>query len=163
VSPTIIIAVIAIVPVALLFILRINAAIAFLSLCLGSLLVTYVADDSRLKLSGISTKVTSGNLKLLLLLLPLAITMVLMLKSVKKSYMLLNIIPALGAGFLAVLLVVPLLSPHTTSTVIQTSLWQQIQKNQGLLVAASGTVCLLFLALQRPKHERLKHSKHHSM
>lgn len=162
-SPTIIIAAIAIVPVVLLFIFRINAAVAYLSLCLGNILVTYLSDDSKLKLSAASSKVTSGNLKLLLLLLPLAVTMVLLLRSVKKSYMLLNIIPALGASFLAVLLVVPLLSTHTATTVMQSALWHQIQRYQELLVAASGTICLLFLALQRPKHERLKHGKHHAV
>lgn len=73
---------------------------------------------------------------------------------------LVNILPALGAGFLTALLVVPQLSPSLSRQIIATGLWGQFQSLQSAIVTASTLVCMLFLWTQRPKNHDNKHGKH---
>lgn len=160
-SPVLILALIVLVPVALIVLLRANAALVFLSLCLGVVLVEFVANDADLMLSAVSTRATPNNVKILLLLVPVVITMFLMAKTVRHSRLILNILPALGTGFLLALLVVPLLPVHTADAVLQSSSWQQMQKLQDMIVGISALLSLFFLWLQRPKaHD--KHGKKHA-
>ncbi|MDL2341704.1 MAG: hypothetical protein QFB87_01325 [Patescibacteria group bacterium] len=172
-TPTIILGAIVAVPLALLMILRINAALVFLSLCLGDVLVQFVADDANSFISllqsthatqATDTVATGSNfIRLVLLLLPVLLTAIFMIKTVKGAKLLLNILPAAGVGLLGGLLVVPLLSPGLSTNIIQSSLWLQVTKAQNLIVGSSAMVCLLVLWLQRPKAGggSEKHSKHH--
>ncbi|HVS58680.1 MAG TPA: hypothetical protein VHD60_03000 [Candidatus Saccharimonadales bacterium] len=159
-SPVLILGLIVGVPALLILWLRINAALVFLSLCLGDVLVQFVANDANLMLSGVTSRATPSNVKLLLLLLPAVLTMFFMVKTVKKSRLALNALPALGAGFLAALLIVPLLSAATADPIIHSDVWKQVQKLQDLIVGVSALVSLFFLWLQRPKAGD-KHDKKH--
>lgn len=160
-SPVLILALIVLAPATLIVLLRANAALVFLSLCLGVVLVEFVANDADLMLSAVSTRATPNNVKILLLIIPMALTIFLMAKTVKSSRLMLNALPALGAGLLLALLVVPLLPPHTAEAVMKSSSWQQVQKLQDMIVGASALLSLFFLWLQRPKaHD--KHGKKHT-
>lgn len=159
-SPLLVLGLIVGVAVLLLIWLRINAALVFLSLCLGDVLVQFVANDANLMLSGVTSRATPSNVKILLLLLPAVLTMFFMVKTVKKSRMVLNALPALGAGFLAALLIVPLLPAGTANPIIHSAIWKQGQKLQDLIVGVSALVSLFFLWLQRPKAGD-KHEKKH--
>jgi hypothetical protein len=149
-------------------VLRINAALVFLSLCLGDVLVQFVAGDTNSFLNLFSSSqhiqavASSGNLtKLVLLGLPVLLTAIFMIHTVKGSRLILNILPAVGVGLLGGLLVVPLLSAGLSHNIIDSSLWQQAQRAQDLIVGASAIICLFVLWLQRPKagHDD-KHGKH---
>lgn len=154
-------------------VLRINAALVFLSLCLGDVLVQFVADDansfmdvlqSSHQIDASAVVPTSGNLvRLVLLLLPVVLTALFMIKTVKGPKLLLNILPAAGVGLLGGLLVVPLLSPGLSNDIVSSPLWMQVSKAQNLIVGSSALICLLVLWLQRPKAGggSEKHSKHH--
>jgi hypothetical protein len=166
-SPELLLGVIVAAPVILLMVLRVNAALVFLSLCLGSVLVQFTANDANSFLTTFSgshtvtsVTTTNSNVKIFLLLIPVVLTTIFMIKTVKsKSQLLLNVLPAAGVGLLGALLVVPLLPPGTASTIIDSSLWEQVQRAQGLIVGASTVVCLVVLWLQRPKTGG-KHRKH---
>lgn len=154
-------------PVVLLMLARINATLVFLSLCLGDVLVQFVAPDANSFLQLFSAHVPAGidtgndNVKLILLLLPVVLTAVFMIKTVNGSLkLLLNILPAAGVGLLGALLVVPLLPPGLSHNIVHSSLWDQLQKAQNLIVGASALTCLLVLWLQRPQTGR-KHGKKH--
>lgn len=153
-APAILIGILA-VPVVLMTVLRINASLVFLSVCLGSVLVQFVGPDAldmAHLFSAKSGNLTESTLQLILLLVPVVLTMLFMIRSVKGNKVVLNILPAAGASFLLLLLVEPLLSPGTIGTITSSPLWGQIEKSQDLVVGVSSLLCLLFLWLQRPKH-----------
>ncbi|HTB49278.1 MAG TPA: hypothetical protein VK712_04310 [Verrucomicrobiae bacterium] len=166
-SPQIILGAIVLAPVALLLLLRINAALVFLSLCLGDVLVQFVAPDANSFVTLFAAHVPKGvdtgndNIKLLLLLLPVVLTAIFMIRTVRGyGRLALNLLPAAGVGLLGGLLVVPLLPAGTSDTIINSSLWSQVLRAQDLIVGSSALVCLLVLWLQRPKtggHKRGKH------
>lgn len=171
-TPVIVLAGIVLVPVILLMVLRINAALVFLSLCLGVVLVQFVADDANSFMSllgsapatAATSAVASGNnvVKLLLLLLPVLLTAIFMIHTVRGARLLLNVLPAAGVGLLGGLLVVPLLSPGLSHNIIASPLWHQAIRAQDLIVGASALITLLVLWLQRPKTGgEGKHNKHH--
>jgi hypothetical protein len=106
-----------------------------------------------------SVTTSNSNVKIFLLLVPVVLTTIFMIKTVKgTSRLLLNALPAVGVGLLGALLIVPLLPPGTAFNIIDSSLWDQVQRAQGVIVGASAVVCLIVLWLQRPKTGH--HRKH---
>lgn len=157
-TPSAVLGTIVLVPVLLLMALRINATLVFLSLCLGDVLVQFVAPDANSFLQLFSAhlpkNVDTGNdtVKIFLLLLPVVLTAIFMIKTINgKAKLALNILPAAGVGLLGALLVVPLLPPGLSHNIVSSSLWSELQKAQNLIVGASALTCLLVLWLQRPK------------
>jgi hypothetical protein len=168
-SPQLILGAIVLAPVALLLVLRVNAALVFLSLCLGDVLVQFVAPDANSFLTLFSAHVPKGvdtgdaNIKLVLLLFPVILTAVFMIHTVRGyGRLALNLLPAAGVGLLGGLLVVPLLPPGVSHNIVNSPLWSQVQRAQDLIVGASALVCLLVLWLQRPKTGGFRHGKHKS-
>lgn len=173
-APEVTLGAIVLVPIILMLVLRVNATLVFLSLCLGDVLLQFVAGDANdfiglLKASngGTTFQADNANLKLFLLLLPVVLTTVFMVRTVRGHVrLLLNILPAAGVGLLGGLLVVPLLPPGLAHNIVGSSLWDQVQRAQDLIVGSSALVCLLVLWLQRPKtghddkHHGKKHGKH---
>lgn len=168
-TPVITLAAIVLVPVLVLLVLRINAALVFLSLCLGDVLVQFVGNDAKdffsmLSPTGRDIQPDNHMVSLVLLLLPTVLTAIFMIRTVRgKGRLLLNMLPAAGVGLLGALLVVPLLSPGLSHNIVRSDLWSEVQQAQDLIVGTSALVCLLVLWLQRPKTGSGKHSKHHSM
>jgi hypothetical protein len=167
-SSAIILGAIVLVPVVLLMILRVNAALVFLSLCLGDVLVQFVAGDANsfttlFSSSHAAQSFASSNsgFKLILLLFPVVLTAIFMIRTMKGARLMLNILPAAGVGLLGALLVVPLLSPGLAHNIIDSSLWAQAKRAQDLIVGGSALACLLALWLQRPQGSSDKHGKHH--
>ena len=172
-TPSIVLGAIVLVPLLLLMLLRVNATLVFLSLCLGDVLVQFVANDADSFMSllqsshaaSVTDTVATGNnlIKLILLLMPVLLTTLVMIKTVKGAKLLINILPAAGVGLLGGLLVVPLLSPGLAHSIIESALWMQVSRAQNLIVGSSALICLLVLWVQRPKSGggEDKHSKHH--
>ena len=151
-------------PVLVIMLLRINAALVFLSLCLGYVLMQFLGADAGFFAELFISKgeVSANILKLVLLLAPTVLTALFMIKTVRGAKFIINILPALGVGSLLVLFVVPLLPPDTSRAITALSAWQEVVRLQDLIVGASAVVSLLALWLQRPqsgKHD--KHDKHH--
>jgi hypothetical protein len=166
VTPTVILTAIVLLPVLVMMVLRINATLVFLSLCLGDVLVQFVAPDANSFMGlfmGHGSHADNNTIKLALLVLPVVLTAVFMIRTVRGGLrLLLNALPAIGVGLLAALLVVPLLSAGLRHNVVDSSLWQQVERAQDLIVGSSAFVCLLVLWLQRPKAGgEGKHGKHH--
>ncbi|HWB38719.1 MAG TPA: hypothetical protein VG604_00570 [Candidatus Saccharimonadales bacterium] len=170
-SPELVLATIVLIPIVVLLALRVNATLVFLSLCLGDVLLQFVGGDandllSLLSASGGQVHVNSTDslLKIFLLLLPVVLTTIFMIRTVRGNVrLLLNILPAAGVGLLGGLLVVPLLPPGLANNIIGSAMWVQVQRAQDLIVGGSALVCLLVLWMQRPKTggEEGKHGKKH--
>lgn len=156
------------VPVVAMMLLRINAALVFMSLCLGSVLTMFVSEDAGWLMTLASSEVpkagsiTESMVKLGLLLLPPVLTAIFMIRTVRDGpRLMLNILPALGVGLLAALLAVPLLPAGTSLNILGSPLWQEVVKLQDLIVGSSALLCLFVLWLQRPKAGEGKRRKHH--
>lgn len=167
-TPEVTLGAIVLIPVIVLMFLRVNATLVFLSLCLGNILVQFVAPDAnsffQLFSARVPDEVGTGNdiVKIALLLLPVLLTSIFMIRTVQgKIKLALNLIPAAGVGLLGALLVVPLLPPGTSYGITGSELWQQVLMSQNLIVGVSALACLLVLWLQRPHVGGGKHGKKH--
>ncbi|HEX8226394.1 MAG TPA: hypothetical protein VF572_00835 [Candidatus Saccharimonadales bacterium] len=157
-DPTIILIALLAAPVLVLMLLRVNAAQVFLSLCLGAVLVEFVGADAAMIVSSTSAHTqgipsSQSSVNLILLLLPVVLTTIIMIRSVKGhaklSY---NFFPAVGVGTLLALLAVPLLSMDLTSSITSLPLWRELVNLQTLIISVNTLLALLFLWMQRPKH-----------
>ena len=151
----VLLAAIVLIPVIACTVLRVNAVMVFLSLCLGDILVKYVASDANSLLTlfapGISNKVTSF-IQLIVLLLPVVLTSVIMMFSItNRTKVIVNILPAIGVGYLGVLLIVPLLPPDIRGSVQSATLWPEFVKLQSLVVGVVPSLGLFFLWRQRKR------------
>lgn len=144
------------VPLALLFLLRVNAAFVFLSLCLGNVLVQFAGDDATAIVGGASTSsyATASTIRLAVLVAPAILTILFMMGTVKDKRKYFNILPALVTGVLLALLAVPLLPPGLSGSITALNQWQQVTSAQSGVVAVSTLVCLVFLWSSRPKHNK---------
>ncbi|HUD10750.1 MAG TPA: hypothetical protein VMR28_03720 [Candidatus Saccharimonadales bacterium] len=163
-------ALIVILPIALIVVLRVNASLVFLSLCLGSVLNQFVTTDTNSLTRLLSSSHATATLhpanstwRLILLLFPVVVTTALMAYTIKgKSRKTLNILPAIGVGLVGALLVVPLLPTTAANNIINNTLWTQLTNYQGLVVGLSALACLSMLWFHRPKTSGGKHKKHDS-
>lgn len=159
-SPDVMLILLVGVPVAVLMIWRINAALVFLSACLGVVLLTLVGNDANDFADMFLPFLSGNNLKLVLLLLPVVLTTIFMVKTLKGGWLLFNILPAIGTGLVLALLVTPLLPPDYSQQVQASAMWHQLQQLQSLVIGASALACLFFLWSQRPKHASDRHGHH---
>ncbi|HEV2403037.1 MAG TPA: hypothetical protein VGS08_02445 [Candidatus Saccharimonadales bacterium] len=152
------------VPLVVLVVLRINAVMVFLGLCLGTVLVRFVGGDAGSLLSFAAPhsagSVSKSSIDLFLLLGPAMATSVFMLFSIRGHIRtMLNVLPAAGTAALGVLLTVPLLAPGLRNAIEKQATWRQFSRAQDLIVGVSALVCLIFLWTQR-RHLGEGH-KHH--
>ena len=166
-TPLVLIAAMVAVPALLLIVLRINAAIVFLSLCLGSVLVQFAGSDASSFINLFSTNKIAMHFgaSIILLLLPVVFTMIIMIATVRGKFKIsMNVLPSIAVGVVGLLLAEPFFSPGLRGSVSNTTAWHQLLKVQVLVVAVSAILSILFLWLQRPKKshdEGGKHGKHH--
>jgi hypothetical protein len=153
------------VPFVAITVLRVNGAVAFMSLALGSVLVTYASDDVLAILGSLSVGNSHDKtqwIKLALLLLPFLLTIIFARKTVKGSKQALNLLPALSAGLLCALLAVPLLPAAMQKQVHAQAMWHQLDNLQTAVILGGTVLSLLFLLIaHRRKHdagdEKAKH------
>src|SRR6185312_6084320 len=145
-----------VVPVAMIMLLRANATLVFLSLCLGSVVTQFLARDITdfAQMFFPQANLASYELQIGLVLVPALLTMLLMLRTLKGTRYLLNILPALAVGGLVPLLIVPLLPGFARQPIYHEHLWQGLSRAQGLIVGVGAMVSLLFLWVQRPKRAK---------
>jgi uncharacterized membrane protein len=149
-------------PAVIVIVLRSDAAVVFLSLCAGSLLVHYAGNDAGLVGSAIgnNSAVTGQYFQLGLLLVPTALSAVMLKKSMRGGKVVLNVLPAIAVGLVGVLLAVPLLPNGISDAITKTSGWSMLHGNQELVVAASVLVSLVSLWVahlgsgKKPKHHK---------
>ena len=161
----VIFAALALVPALAIMLLRVNGAIAFMSLCLGSVLVTYTSDDVTGVLTSMSTNnkvlATTQWVQLALLVIPFLLTILFTRGSVKGAKGITNILPALATGLLCALLVVPLLNANIQRQIQDLSAWRQLSNAQTGVLLGGALFSLVFLLFtHRRKHEEEGKKKH---
>lgn len=153
------------IPLAVLVLLRVNAALVFMSLCLGYVLVRFVADDAGSLINFIApnkASISASALRIGMLFMPAAATTLIMVFSIRGRFrVILNTLPAAGATLLAALLTVPLLTPGLQRSIESQSLWQQLTRAQALVIGCSAIVSLFMLWTQRRSSKAHEHGKRH--
>lgn len=151
-----------ILPFLLITILKANGAVAFLSVCLGSVLATIVAPDA----TDVITAVTRGSelttlqwVQVALLAVPLLVSVVFTRGSVRKgSKLVLNWVNALATSCLFAVLMVHYLPSGAQTELQHVMLWRQLNNLETTVLIVGSITSLLFFLLSRP-HE--KHDKKH--
>ena len=145
-------------PVVVFTALRINAALVFLSLCLGQVLVQTVGVEATAFISLFTPQagdVSKTTASLIMLFVPVVLTSIFMVFSIKgKVRTALNAIPAAGVGALGVLLAVPLLPSNLKYAIQSEGLWTQLSRAQALIIIISAAASLMFLWSQRRSAQR---------
>lgn len=147
-------------PVVLFSVLRIDATLVFLSLCMGDVLYKFIGNDLSSFVNAFyprSNSVGSSTIEIGLILLPAVLTAVVMIKSVKVTRIILNVLPSLCTGLLALLIIEPLMSAGTKGAIERTNFWQHLIQAQTLVVGLSGIVIIVLLWAQH----RQRHGKAH--
>lgn len=157
--------VLALVIPAIVFIgLRVNAAMVFLSVCLGAVLVEHVANQAIDMLGLFTPKANSFSvttIELCLLLAPAIVTTVLSSFSVHgRVKIMLNIVPAAAASMLAILLTIPLLPKGLMFALMDQPAWRILSNAEALVIGFGALVSLFFLWTQRGsfrRHDKRRH------
>lgn len=151
------------VPIVVLVLFRINAAMVFFSLCLGYVLVQFVANDADSLISFVAPdaeSVSASTLKLAMLFLPPALTMFFMSFSVHgHGRMLLNILPAAAVSTLGLLLAVPLFTPGLRHAIQGQNIWPEFHDAQAMIIGAGALICMVFLLAQSRYLQALEHRR----
>lgn len=160
-DPLIVLGLFAIVPVLLMLILRVNASVVFLALAAGELLATFFAPDT-IDLAETLFKNTSptvySSLRIAFLLLPMALTILFLRKSISGSKFFFNLIPTLLTGAVVALLAVPLLPDGLKNNVYGTDAWSKLVQVQGMVIggAVITSMLMLWTTMRPPRDKRKK-------
>lgn len=161
-NPLIVMAIIAVVPFALICIFRAKAALVFMALCAGSVLTTFVSKtglDLFQAFARSYSATTQSVVQISLLLLPAVLTILFLRATVSGTSFILNLLPAALTSIMTLYLVVPLLPPGTSNAVTGTSLWGQLVQYQAVIVGSAVVVSVLQLwsGSRSARHKKKKH------
>jgi hypothetical protein len=148
-------------PLLLMAVLRINAPLVFLSVCLGNVLIKFVGNGAAefFNLFLPRTMTSTQTVSLMLVLIPVVLTMIFMIRSVKGNRWLTNLLPGAAASFLLLYTLMPLLPAGVADSIHASPFWSPIDQAQELIIGVGSLICLFFLWLQRPKNH--EHGKKH--
>lgn len=152
----------ALVPVLLVMLPRVNGAIAFMSLCLGSVLVTYTSSDVDTVFTSFTNRhalVTNQWVQLALLVIPFVLTILFTSGSVKGGKTVTNMLPALATGLLFALLTVPLLPADLQRNIHSTEAWHQLDDLQTAVILGGALFSLVFLLFTHRAKQEDGHKK----
>lgn len=143
-----------ILPFLAIVVLRANGAVAFLSVCLGSMLASLVAPDA----ADVITALTRGSelttlqwVQVGLLLVPLVFAVLVTRGSVRGgSKQVLNILNALAASCLFAVLMVHYLPAGVQSGLQHGMAWRQLNNLETAVLITGTITSLLFFWLSRP-------------
>ena len=160
-----VLAALALLPLLAIVLLRVNGAIAFMSLCLGSVLVAYTSSDVEGVFNSFSssknTLSTNQWVQLGLLVVPFLLTILFTRSSVSGSKKITNVLPALASGLLFALLVVPLLSASLQRHIQHQAVWHQLSNAQTAVILGGALFSLVFLLFTHRKRSHEEGSKKH--
>lgn len=159
-----VLAALALLPVLAIVALGVNGAIAFMSLCLGSVLVAYVSGDVN-DIIGSFTAKGSLNVhqwvQLGLLVAPFLLAILFTRGSVSGAKKFTNVLPALASGLLFALLAVPLLPANIQRQIQHVSVWHQLDSLQTSVILGGAVFSLVFLLFTHRKHHDEEGKKKH--
>ena len=134
-------------PAVLTLILKSNAAVSFLALCGGFAVITLSGSDIEHLIGKTKiTSLTSNDVSLILLIVPLLLTLLLTYKAAPgNKQRLLQAIPALCAGGLLAAVAAPMFSDSLNTNLPDSQFWKELQNAQSYIVGAGLLASLLLI------------------
>ena len=158
--PDVILAVLVFIPRALTFLLKSNAALAFLTLCASFVLITFASADIEDLSHNLNLQLTGSTLNLILLAVPLILTLLLTRKAFSgRLKSILQWAAALTTGALLALLAIPLLDASLRNNFAGSWGWNNLQKIQTPIIAAGVILSFLLIWFSKHPHAAKKHKK----
>lgn len=151
-------------PLVLAYILRSNAALGFLALCTGFTAATYASGSTQHWLDHLSTSgqlLSDNAVNLLMIVLPIALTLLLTRKHIKRRRFYLQIVPALASGGLLAVSIAPLLSDWINVDVTSVNFWSQLEQRQAVIVGVGALVSLFLVWMTTSKHSSKRSKSSH--
>lgn len=150
-------------PALLVLVLRSSGTLVFLSVCLGSVLATYVAGDASSVISSATPDDGSTALRwaqLGLVLAPVFLTIVLTRKKAKGGELVLGLLAAIAAGGLLMILATPFMPEILGDALLESELWATVDNLQTAVVIAGSALYMagLFMARHDPDSKHKKHA-----
>src|ERR1700689_2737537 len=124
-------------PLILTFLLRANAALGFLALCTGFTAATYASGSTQHWLAHLASSgqlLSTNAVNLIMIVVPLALTLLLTRKHVPKQRFYLQALPALASGGLLALSTASLLTDWLNIDFGSVGIWNQLEKQEALIV-----------------------------
>ena len=154
------------IPAVLGYVLRVNTAILFMSLCVGEVLVIFVSNNASSYLSPVfpTGNISLASMRIFLLVAPIVVTLLLMFHTVHgRSKQIIDLIPSLATGLLLGLVLVPVLPAGLSLSIQKSNVWHQYYHYQTVIVVFGALCSLVFLLLgrQKSKQPHGSGSKHH--
>ncbi len=146
-------------PALLVWLLRANGALAFLSLTASYAVFNYSSADINRLFGQLNTSVDASLVSLAIVLLPPALTLVLTHHSVAKSKRPLHVIPALACGGLLALTAIPLLTESVSGNFYSSNLWSELTTYQSSTVGVGALVSLFLIWFDSYGRHKSKKSK----
>ena len=145
-------------PAVLAYLLKSNASLAFLSLCGGFALITLSGSDIEHLVGKTKiTSLTSNNVDLALLAVPLLFSLLFTYRSVTaKNRRFFQTVPALCAGALLAIVAGPMFSDALQMNFSDSQTWKYLQDAQTYIVGI-GLLCSLALSWSRGSKHHKKH------
>jgi hypothetical protein len=148
-------------PLLLTFLLKSNAALSFLALCAGFVVISFAGSDLQNLTGQLNFSIDSSLVNLFLLILPFVLTLLITRKSFsKKGGLVLHGLIALCAGALLALIGIPLLSESVRANFANSDFWTNLQKIQASVVGAGVFLSLVVLWAKNLKKSSVKDKKH---
>lgn len=133
-------------PLLITFLLKSDAALSFLVLCLGFVLSTSVIGDLKQLLSQTNLSVTESTLGLVLILTPFILTMLLTRKTAGKGFKFsLHLITAASAGCLLALSLGPVINTSSLINLFDSQVWQQLDNYQSVIIGVGAITSLMLI------------------
>jgi hypothetical protein len=155
-------------PAIIIYLLSVNGAAMFLSLCLGYVLYAFDSHNAMSVAQSLDAHHLSTHLKpsdifinLVLLLGPAVITLVTQIHSMRGSRKLLNLLPAIFCGLFVALLIVPVLPVSLAEAIAKTAYWGKLVHYQAEIVGFGAAIAILFFFMGH-KHSSTKKHTHKS-
>lgn len=162
--PLIVVAALVLIPALLIVLMKANAAAAFMMLCVGSVLATYIAPDVTDVLtswqSGSAPLLVNQSVKLVLIVVPLVLAILFSAGTVRGGKQALNFILAVATGACLMLFVTPLLSADLQKQMQAQTAWHELDSLLTLLLITGASLSLLSILSSRPHHKDDKKHKH---
>lgn len=156
-SPLILLALAVGLPLVLSVLLRVKPLYLFVSVVTGYFWAEFLGESAELTLrSFIHISHPDVVIRVVLLLIPLALTIVLMRKTLSINALPFQFILLVANSLLLATLLIPLLTPGTQSALYQTNAGSIFRQSHDVAIAAIAGLHLLVMYIMRPKH----HSKH---
>jgi divalent metal cation (Fe/Co/Zn/Cd) transporter len=147
-------------PAIIAFLLKSNAALSFLALCAGFVVISFAGSDIKSLTGELNFSISSGILNLSLLIMPLLFTLLFTKGKAKNGFgRALHLTIALFAGVLLALAGVPLLNESLRSGFSDSDIWAQLQKAQAIVVGVGVFLSLVVMWAKNLKRSKDKKKK----